>query len=230
MSQPAISPLPRMLEWIRPPQQERTRQALGRMLDAAEALVAEKGFDDAGIAEIAQRSDSSVGGFYRRFEDKQGLLQALHERFCAEARATAEVALDPVRWAGASVVEIINQFTAFLVQIYREREGLFRAFLLCGSTDAAVRERTQLLFQFLAQRLNALLDRRREEIRHPDPELAASAGLQVLIGTLNHVVLVQPPALGLSDERLPTELGRVFVSYLGAGTLRTIPKGKRISR
>lgn len=219
-----------MLEWIRPPQQERTRQALGRILDAAEALVAEKGFEDACIAEIAQRADSSIGGFYRRFADKQRLLQALHERFCEEAQATAEVALNPMRWAGASVVEIISEFAAFLVQIYREREGLFRAFLMCGSTDATVRERTRQLFQFLAQRLDVLLRGHRDEIQHADPELAASFALQVLIGTLNHAVLLQPPVLGLSDERLPRELSRVFLSYLGTGLLRTIPNGKRVSR
>jgi len=60
-------PGPDVLRWVRPPQQERTRRSLGLMLDAAEALVVEKGFDESAIAEIARRAGGSVGGFYRRF-------------------------------------------------------------------------------------------------------------------------------------------------------------------
>jgi len=47
-----------MLQWVRTPQQARTREGLTRLLDAAEALVASKGFDDAGIAEIARAAGS----------------------------------------------------------------------------------------------------------------------------------------------------------------------------
>ena len=62
------------LRWIRPPQQARSQETLGRILDAAEALVAEKGFDDTPISEIVQRAGSSVGAFYTRFPAKDALL------------------------------------------------------------------------------------------------------------------------------------------------------------
>ena len=130
------------LEWIRPPQQARTRQTLTRMLDAAEKMVASKGFADTAITEIAKAAGGSVGGFYRRFEDKQGLLQALHARFCEEARATADAALDPHRWRDASTAEVVREFVAFLVRIFREREGSFRAYQLAGFTNDIVRRRT----------------------------------------------------------------------------------------
>lgn len=211
-----------VLQWIRPPQQARTRAGLTRMLDAAEALVAAKGFDEAGIVEIARRSGSSVGGFYRRFRDKDGLLHALHERFCEEARATADAALDPARWGTATTAEIIAEFTAFLVQIYREREGFFRAFLLRGSSDTTVRERTDRLFEYLSERLAVLLRGRRVEITHPDPKLAARFGLHVVLGTLNHTVQSQPSGLRLSDDRITTELTRVFTAYLGTTPTKRI--------
>jgi AcrR family transcriptional regulator len=207
-----------LLQWVRPPQQARTRQSLTRLLDAAEALVAEKGFNDAGVAEIVQRAGTSVGGFYRRFRDKDGLLQALHERFCEEARTTADAALDPGRWVGSSVEEILTAFTEFLVRIYREREGFFRAFIPHGVSNTEVRERTDRLFNYLVERLGALLRTRRDEIRHPDPELAAAFGLHVVVGTLNHTVLSQSQAISLSDDRLAPELSRAFASYVGAAS------------
>ncbi len=214
---------PRMLQWVRAPQQARTREGLSRLLDAAEALVAEKGFDDAGIAEIARMAGSSVGAFYRRFADKDGLLHALHERFCDEARATADAALDPGRWTGAPTHEVVREFTAFLVDVFREREGFCRAVLQRGASDAIVRERTDRLFEYLAERLAALLRGRGADIAHPDPKLAATVGLRVVIGALTHTVQGQPRALPLSDERLAPELTRVFNAYLGVRTPRRSP-------
>ncbi len=233
MKAAAASRPPTFLRWIRPPQQARTRESLGRLLDAAEALVAEKGFDESGIVEIARAAGSSVGGFYRRFRDKDGLLHALHERFCDEARATADDALDPERWQGAGNAEILPEFTAFLVQIYRERHGLLRAFLLRGVSDDTVRARTDALFEHIAARLTALLRARRSELAHPDPELAATFGLRVVLGTLNQTVQVQPSTLPLSDDRLATELARVFLAYLGVvdpTQSKSIPHTQRRNR
>jgi len=218
-----------ILEWIRPPHQARTRETLYRLLDAAEALIAERGFDDAGIAEIARRANSSVGGFYRRFRDKEGLLRALHERFCEEALATAAAALAPSRWEQASVAEIIGAFTTFLVRIFREREGFFRTVLVRGAADLAVRERTDRMFDDIAGRLNAVLEGRGPEPLSP---LATRFTLHVLIGTLNHVLVVQPGAIGLADPQLADELTRVVLGYLGLQpttppAIQAIPRQKR---
>ncbi|NNL66054.1 MAG: helix-turn-helix transcriptional regulator, partial [Myxococcales bacterium] len=90
------------LRWVREPRQSRSRETLDRILDAAEALVAEKGFEDATVAEIVRRGGSSVGAFYTRFRDKDGLLYALYERYMEQAILTADDALDPQRWEGAS--------------------------------------------------------------------------------------------------------------------------------
>ncbi len=203
------------LEWTRPPQQARTRASLGRMLDAAEQLVAAKGFDATGIAEIAAAAGASVGGFYRRFGDKHGLLHALHERFCDEARATADTALDPARWSGASTAEVVREFSAFLVRIYREREGFFRAFLVVGLSDETVRRRTRTLIEYLHQRLRTLLAERRADLSHPDADVACVFGLNLVLGALNHAVQLQPTEFGLTDPRLDDEIARAFLAYLG---------------
>jgi len=215
MSQVAVQTPVRMLQWVRTPLQARTREGLTRLLDAAEALVSAKGFDDAGIADIAREAGSSVGAFYRRFADKDGLLHALHERFCDEAQATTDAALDPARWTGAPTDEVLREFTAFLVQVFREREGFFRAILQRGASDAVVRERTDHLFEHVADRLAALLRGRGGDIAHGDPNLAATVGLRLIIGTLTHTIQAQPHTLPLSDERRATELACAFTAYLG---------------
>jgi len=204
------------LQWVRPPHQARTRATLNRLLDAAEELLSEKGFDEMAIVEIARRAQTSVGGFYRRFQDKEGLLHALHERFCEDARATADETLDPAKWNGASLAEVLSQVTGFLVRIHRDREGLLRAFLVRGVNDSAVRERTDKLFQYIADRFRALLHERHDELSHPDPDTAADIGLRAVLGSLEFMIQLRPGALRVDEERLTAELSRVFVNYLGA--------------
>jgi AcrR family transcriptional regulator len=216
MKAAAISQPQAVLAWVRPAHQARTRAALNRLLDAAEELLAVKGFDEMGIVEIARRAGTSVGGFYRRFRDKDGLLHALHERFCEDAVATTDEALDPTKWSGASLSEILTQVTAFLIEIHRDREGLFRAFLLRGVIDATVRERTEKVFQHMAARLRDLLEQRRAEISHPDLDTAADIALRAVLGSLDMMIQLRPNALRIDEQRLTAELSRVFTSYLGA--------------
>ena len=128
------------LEWVRPPRQARSQETLERILDAAEALVTEKGFEDSPVAEIVARADSSVGAFYARFHDKEGLLHALYERYFSEAVATTDAALAPERWQGASVAELIR-FGA---------EEFERAGLAFGhGTDSAIDDAAALVFHVL---------------------------------------------------------------------------------
>ena len=85
---------------------------------------------------VVGRAGSSVGAFYARFADKDALLHALYDRYYQEAIATADEALDPARWEGATIPEILSAVVVFLVEIYRERTGLMRAFALRNHADA----------------------------------------------------------------------------------------------
>jgi DNA-binding transcriptional regulator YbjK len=62
------------LRWVRPARQERSQRTLERLLDAAEAVIGEKGFADASVGNICTRAGVSVGTFYRRFRDKHALI------------------------------------------------------------------------------------------------------------------------------------------------------------
>jgi len=210
-------PLP-SLRWIRPPQQARTRRSLVRFLDAAEELIAEKGFADASIGEIARRAGSSVGAFYRRFHDKDGLLQALHERFCEEARATADDALDPARWEGAPLSRVVGAVVTFLVQITRERAGLVGAIALREASDPAIRERAQRLQRYVRDGLARLLLRRPDEIGHPEPERGIHFVFAVTLAALDRRALLGEGPSAAFEERDPElacELTRVFLGTLG---------------
>ena len=212
-----MTPLEAGLRWVRPPQQARSRQTLDRILDAAETLVAAKGIDDAPIAEIVRRAGSSVGAFYTRFRDKDGLVHALYDRYYEQAVATADEALESERWEGAGIAEILSAVIRFLVSIYREQGGLIRAFVVRNHTNPEFQARQERLSHHVAERLSALLLARAGEITHPDPEMASGFGLTLVFSTLESTVLFgeMRSALALSDEALSAELTRAYLAYLG---------------
>jgi AcrR family transcriptional regulator len=170
------------------------------------------------VAEIASRARSSVGAFYARFHDKEALLRCLHQRFCDEACATADEALDADRWAGASIAEVCAEVVPFLVRIYHERRGLLRAFIVRGGLDDSFLEAGARLSRHVAARLRALLLARRHEISHPDPALAIDFGLRLMLHLLDlHTVFgnVQPTLSALTQDELSCELIRAYLNYLG---------------
>lgn len=206
------------LRWIRPPQQARSQETLDRLLDAAEALVAEKGIDDTRVADVAERAGSSVGAFYSRFKDKDALIHALYERYLEQAIATADVALDPQRWQGAAIPELLRAVVRFLVQIYRDQAGLIRAFMVRNHSDASFHARQTQLSHYVSEKLSALLLARAEQIGHPDPVRASAFGLTQVFSTLDNVVLFQDMRSSgrpLSDDELAAELTRAYLAYLG---------------
>ena len=209
---------PAELRWVREPRQARSRETLDRILDTAEALVAEKGFEDATVAELVRRAESSVGAFYARFRDKEGLLYALYERYLEQAVATADDALEPVRWEQTEVRELLGLVVGFLVRIYREHDGLIRAFVLRNHTDPEFRARQDRLSHYVAEKLARVLLGQRAEITHPDPERAVAFGLSMVFSSIEDHVLfgeTRSRALALADEDLAAKLTRAYLAYLG---------------
>jgi AcrR family transcriptional regulator len=62
------------------PQQDRSQESTRRLLDAAAALVAERGYNDATVAAIGERAGYSRGLVSSRFGSKENLMWALVQR------------------------------------------------------------------------------------------------------------------------------------------------------
>jgi AcrR family transcriptional regulator len=61
----------------RAPMQRRSVERVQRMLDAAQELVAELGYDAVTTTLIAERADVSIGSLYQFFPDKQAVVRAV---------------------------------------------------------------------------------------------------------------------------------------------------------
>ncbi len=212
------------IEWVRPIHQARSQETLERLLEAAEEVVSEKGFENATVSEIVRRAKSSVGAMYARFNDKDALLVVLHERFSEQAQATTESVLDPARWEGASIGEILSAALPFVVHVYQQKRGLIRAFIVRGCNDEQFFERSIRVGRDISDRLIKLLLARREEIKHPDPMLAVDFALRTTLDVLDTATFygeVPRTKLSLTTDQLAEELTRMFLSYLGIEQIPT---------
>lgn len=203
------------------PQQARSRHSLAAIVRATKAVLAEKGHEGLTIPEVVARAECSVGCLYGRFENKEALLSYVSQQFFAEAEAGWQQFLDPTRWEGASALQIIQEMVRSAVACTRADEALLRAFTLYWQTtelNAATREAATRHYQRLFMGLADLLLARRQEVIHPQPDLAIKLAVEWMDAVITERLLLKTSRLSqvaVTDEELVRELTRALASYLG---------------
>ena len=204
------------------PRQRRSRRTLERLLDAAAQALEDSTFDRLTIAELTRRAGVAVGSFYRRFEDKEALLRALYARYEAERTAAFERAFDPAAWLDQPLSERCAGLASFFVEFSRRHRALLRSFsMFVRSRPERMRGGFEVTLHDLYDRAAAVLIEREDEIRHPEPDLAARFGLLMVAATCRNKIVFgedpHPRSVAIDDERLAKELARALVSYLESG-------------
>jgi AcrR family transcriptional regulator len=86
-----------------------------RLLEAAEAVFAEKGYHGAVVDDIIQASDSSKGGFYFHFPNKQSIFLALIDALVPKLAAAVERSIaaerEPVAQLDAALRTVLELFS-----------------------------------------------------------------------------------------------------------------------
>ena len=101
-----------------------------RLVEAARALVAEKGMDVT-AAEIATRAEVGVGTLYRRFGSKDALIRDILADGLEEVETVAQAALDdPDSWNG------LASFFAFFSKTQVDNQGIAEYLSLSTSVPA----------------------------------------------------------------------------------------------
>ena len=206
------------------PQQTRSRETLRRLLQAAAEVLEEKGLEGATIPAIASRARLSPGSVYRRFRDKDALLRTLMLETLRQTDEHTAGRLTPDLAAKHSLAELARSIVASTLKSYRKRAGLLRAFAQFARShpSAAFRRHVDEIEISNLRRIVDFLLLKRNEIRHPRPELALPFALLQLGVALREMVLLDvlseawSPLLPGNDEELTAELTRAFLNYLAA--------------
>src|SRR3954469_22159596 len=97
-----------------PTEQLRAVQRHQRIIDAAEKVFSSKGYHGTLVDEIAAEAETSKGGVYFHFPNKQAIFLALLDRLSAMLRERIAVAVadqpDPLARADAALEVVLNTF------------------------------------------------------------------------------------------------------------------------
>lgn len=205
------------------PRQERSRESLRRLLKAATEVLGQRGVEGTTLPRIAEHAGLTPGAVYRRFRDKDALLEAAIMGILERQEERLKGGLTPARAATIPLEVFAEQIVRGMVVSYRANAPLLRAlrhFTLGRDTDF-VRKAARLEVRSFERVVDLILAGRRD-IRHPQPRLAVSLGLMMVVSTLWELVVLPARAVnwkGLmpkDDKALTRELTRAFLSYLEA--------------
>jgi AcrR family transcriptional regulator len=206
----------------RKPQQDRSVRSMAKMLDAAEAIFAEGGDNSLTVDAVIKLADTSVGSFYSRFGDRNGLLKAMHERFLLRIGGAAHVA---VATAGneknlASAIEVFMSHVFTATQEYRNSA---RFFVLHRSSDPILRAQGIRANTLFAGIFTSLVLSHREEIAHASPMIAVDVAWRMLYAVLAQQMMFDDEEISgvaIPIPALVREVSSCLVAYLKAGSAK----------
>lgn len=205
------------------PQQARSRESLRKLLKAAAEVLGQHGVEGTTIPRIARHAGLTPGAVYRRFRDKDALLEAVVLGILERQEERTKSFLTPEMAARIPLPVFAEQVIGGMVVSYRANAPLLRALrqFVQGRVHTPFWKKATKLEAHSYERIVGLFLTHRNEIPHPDPRLAVSLGLMMVVATLFELVVL-PQDLGpfkaflpKDDPALKRELTHAFLSYLG---------------
>lgn len=203
-----------------PARQKRSLETVERLLDAAEEILAEKGYEAATVPAIAAKAGLSVGVVYRRFPDKDAMIRAAWGRFFARSLERSQRWLKRCGPPPRDLEGSVRWLVANLLSSYRENRRILRALTMYTRThpDPMFRKEAELMNEESLRLTGNLLLPHRDRIRHPDPEKAIRYGLIFVSLAVREIILARHEsmmALFVDEDDLEDELTRMLLGYLG---------------
>ncbi len=192
----------------RVPSQHRGQEKVARILDAAQQLIVEIGYEStvSAPALLIERAKVSGGSFYTYFSSPDLVIEALALRFMEEARASAEKIAQEVHhdWVSAA-----NRFFETFVGFYQQ-PAVYELWL-GGRLSSAARQADADCNAFLAEQLSEMLHR--SEIQPPSADpLRYRAAIEIY----DYLMRLAFRSEGQDRADLLAEARHAFLTYLGS--------------
>jgi AcrR family transcriptional regulator len=169
---------------IRPPLQQRTREAWSRVLDAGVALLEDGGYEAFTIAAVCQRAHVAPRAIYDRAASKDALFLAVYEHGLQRVRDDNQQFTDNSRWQGFPAPALIDQAIHELAAIFHRHTAFLRPVVLISSVHPEIYRRGAIYSRELGDQFTTLLLHIREQITQPDPETAISGLFNTVFSSL----------------------------------------------
>jgi AcrR family transcriptional regulator len=209
-----------------PPQQQRSRETLARLLKATIGTLEQHGLKGATIPRIAHAAGVAPASVYRRFSDRDALLRAALIDSLRKGQArTQGLRLEAFR--DRTFDGVVSQMVSTVMEQYRSKPGLMRAFtrFVENDSDDAFRSTALALVSQNFERFADILLAFRSEIGHKNQRRAVTFALLTMATVIEvralERVSMWHELMPMSDRELHAEITKNFLAYL------RLPRGKR---
>jgi AcrR family transcriptional regulator len=205
-----------------PPQQQRSRDSLARLLAATIETLETDGLEGATIPRIAVAAGIAPASVYRRFRDRDALYRAALMDALERSAEASRKTLRLESFADATLDGVVGQLVSITMQQYRTQPGLMRALTRFVERDSDDVFRASALAIVVGnfRRIIDMLLVFRDEMADPDPRRAITFAL-LTMATIIEVralerVSMWHELMPLSDSDLHAEVTRTVLTYLRA--------------
>jgi AcrR family transcriptional regulator len=191
-------------------------------MKAAVEVLGQRGVAGTTIPRIAAHAGLTPGAVYRRFRNKDVLLQTTILRILEDQNKVLLLLLPMETAAQIPFAALAEQIINSLVLSYRVNARLLRAmrqFLQDSEGTPFWKKASKLEMQAFDYMVDILT--RSRDIKHDDPRAATALGLVMVMGALWEILVTPGDAklwkvlMPKDDRSLKRELVRSFLSYLG---------------
>jgi AcrR family transcriptional regulator len=170
------------------PQQDRSRRAAERIVEAARELLQTCDFSEVSLAQIADAADVSQGTLYARFRTKCALLHHLHEDHCTRTREELSAAGAWIDRTPSTEEKLRVGVRLFVAHLFENRQRV-RNFRRAGLDDPGFLTRQARFDQEQQARITRLVcDCFPEEERTPALRRRARRSLRMVVAVVRDVI------------------------------------------
>jgi len=202
---------------VRPPKQQRSREAWNRVLDAGVAILEDGGYDAFTIAAVCERAAVAPPAIYARTTSKDALFLAVYEHGIASIRDEQKVFADPAHWSGMAPAALVREAVAQLVGISLRHRRYLRAVVLVSGVHPEVQVRGERYVHELAGLFAGVVLDAQDAITHEDPKRAVlscfGSSFSTTILRLAYGPTFTSPT-PVDDDVFVADLGESAVRYL----------------
>jgi AcrR family transcriptional regulator len=211
-----------------PRRRERGRRRIESILDTAEQVIADVGYDAATTNLIAARAGISPGSLYQFFANKPAITEALAQRYVNHLAATLDGVFEPPPPAAGVTPTDVAQLIDRIVDpvlAFNLAHPAATSLLTASNVPTGLAQSTQALHASLCDRVEALLGALVPGLNARDRHLSAVVTFQIFAGLLPTIVAASRRDRPRVLRELKTVLASYWMTLVNAAERATAPTG-----